>query len=165
MVFFTPRPLRIEGECLVKIRLRETGSKEFLPGTASGLVMNLSKKGACIVLAQLMLEGRHLFFSTLNNDRYYLVLFFEVGDRSGSQVVVPARSIWMDSWTCEPAWLGYDEKAQSHEKDQFVGKLFSEEQLSKGSKISAFKLGVEFHDSQSELFRRFKKIQAGSGSG
>ncbi len=97
MAIFAPRPLRLEAECTVEICLQERGKEEFLPGKCEGNLVNLSREGACVVLSQMFLEGRHLFFSTLNNEHYHLVLFIKNPQTANEAFAIPARSIWMDS--------------------------------------------------------------------
>ncbi len=97
MALFSPRPLRIESEYRVEIRLQENGGGGFLPGICEGILVNVSREGACIVLSQMLLEGRHLFFSTLNSERYHLVLLIKNPQAGDECFEVPARSAWMDS--------------------------------------------------------------------
>ncbi len=106
MTFFSLRPLRVKSECRVEIRLQNRGSGELLPGLCTGVMVNVSRGGAGLVLSQMLLEGRHLFFSTLNNDQYHLVLFIENPGSSDESFAIPARSVWMDScrYRDEPAF-------------------------------------------------------------
>lgn len=97
MTFFSPRPLRLESEFRVMISMQECGSTDLLPGSSSGIMVDISEGGACLVLSKVVSEGRHLFFSTLDSDRYNLVLLIENPRSSDESFTVPARSVWMDS--------------------------------------------------------------------
>jgi hypothetical protein len=123
MVFFTPKALRIEGECRVDIRLQEYGHKTYLPGVATGVIVNLSKKGACLMLQQMLLEGRHLFFSTLNTESCQLVLFFNLAPESKSPIIVSGRSVWMDYHSAEDK-SAFKVGIEFHENQNHLLKIF-----------------------------------------
>jgi len=97
MIFILSRLLRLETEYRGKIALQERGRGDLLPGEPLGCVMvNISRKGACLVLSKILLEGRHLFFTALNNDQYHLVLLLvnpETGEESFEYQ--PALSGWI----------------------------------------------------------------------
>ncbi len=97
MAFFSPRSLRIEADCAVEIRLQEYGSGNFLPGKCEGNLTNVSRDGACIILPKMLLEGKHLFFATLDSKRYHLVIFITNPPKNDAPFRVAARSVWMDS--------------------------------------------------------------------
>ena len=98
MSFFSPRPLlRVESEHRVKVSLQDNINKELLPGSCFGVMVNISQGGACLVLSKMLLEGRHLFFSTLNNEHFHLVLSIENPESGDDTFTVSARSVWMDS--------------------------------------------------------------------
>ncbi len=97
MIFFSPRPLRLKSECRVKISLQERKSGELLSDSCCAVMVDISVGGACLVLSQMLLEGRHLFFSTLDSDRYHLVLEINNPGSSDESFSISARSVWMDS--------------------------------------------------------------------
>lgn len=97
MGFFSPRLSRMESDYRVGVRLQDDNSGELLPGSCFGVITSISQGGACLVLSKMMLEGKHLFFSTLNNERYHLVLLVENPKLRDEIIQVPARSVWMDS--------------------------------------------------------------------
>lgn len=98
MNFFPPRLLRLETEYQVKVALQEKGRGALLQGKRlPGVMVNFSKRGACLVLSKVMLEGKHLFFTTLNSDQYYLELMIESSERGNEHFAIPATSVWMDS--------------------------------------------------------------------
>ncbi len=97
MSFFSSRPLRLGSEPRVRVSLQDTISGERLPGSCVGVMVNISQGGACLVLTKMLLEGRHLFFSTLNNESYHLVLLIENPELRDEIFTVSARSVWMDS--------------------------------------------------------------------
>ncbi len=101
MAIFTTRPLRVGTECTVEIRLQERRTGSYLPGVCPGLLMDISQKGACVVVPKMLLEGKHLFFTTLNSDRYQLIIHIEKPIESVESFTVSAFSIWMDSFLSE----------------------------------------------------------------
>lgn len=98
MIFLLSRLLRSETEYRVKISMQERGRGELLPGEPLACVMvNISREGACLVLSKILLEGRHLFFTTLNNDQYHLVILLANPETGEESFAIPASSVWMDS--------------------------------------------------------------------
>lgn len=97
MRFFSPRLLRVESEYRVGVRLQDNKSGELLPASCFGIMVNISQEGACLVLSKMLLEGRHLFFSTLNNEHHHLVLLIENPVLRDETFIISARSVWMDS--------------------------------------------------------------------
>jgi len=98
MFFFPSRLLRLETEYRVKIALQEWGRAGPLPGEPLCAVMvNLSQGGASMVLSKILLEGRHLFFSTLNSSQYHVVVLLDIPKDGDDLLSIPASSIWMDS--------------------------------------------------------------------
>ena len=103
MMFFSPRPLRLESEYRIGIRLQESKSGVFMPGLRSCVMVNISRGGVCLVLSQMLLERKHLFFSALDSDQYNLVLLIDNPESSEQSFAIPARSVWMDSCHYENA--------------------------------------------------------------
>ena len=97
MIFFSPRLLRLKLEYRVGVRLQDNKKGELLPASCSGVIVNISQEGACLVLSKMLLEGRHLFFSTLNNEHHHLVLLIENPTLGDETFIISARSVWMDS--------------------------------------------------------------------
>ena len=124
MIFFPSRLLRLETEHRVKIALQEWGRGDLLPGEPLGGVMvSISQGGACLVLSKILLGGRHLFFSTLNNDQYNLVLLLAPLKAGDEDFAIPARSVWMDScfYKRQPAFkIGLS----FHERQKQLFRLF-----------------------------------------
>jgi len=106
MPFFPNRLLRLKSEYRVGVSLQESNSGEFHPGLCFGIMENISQEGVCLVLSQMLLEGKHLFFSTLDNEQYHLVLLIDNPKSSQECFSIPARSVWMDSCSYkeEPAF-------------------------------------------------------------
>jgi len=77
-----------------------------LPGSCSGVMVDISQEGVCLVLPQMLLEGKHLFFSTLNSDKYHLALLIDSPESDDEVISVSARSVWMDAcqYKEEPAF-------------------------------------------------------------
>lgn len=97
MIFFSPRPLRFESGYTVAIGLQERKSGLRLPGSCPGAIVDISEAGACLVPSQILLEGRHLFFSTLESDMYHLVITVDNPQSSDESFIISARSVWMNS--------------------------------------------------------------------
>jgi len=99
MVPFLFRSQRIEHDLNMQVGLQDIHTGEPLPGMTSTTVVNFSPQGACLILPNLIVNGRHLFYATLNKDRYNLLLHFE--DRNGieGECTIAAQPIWMD--TCQ----------------------------------------------------------------
>ena len=97
MNFFSPRPLRLETGYMVTIGLQDRQSGLRLPGRCSGVIVDISEGGVCLVLSQILLERKHLFFSTLDSERYHLDLRIINPLDSDESFVISARSVWMDS--------------------------------------------------------------------
>jgi hypothetical protein len=97
MKFFPSRLARVESEYRVEVKLQDHKSSELLPASCAGIMVNISQGGACLVLFKLMLEGKHLFFSTLNNEHHHLVVLIENPVSPKETVIIPACSVWMDS--------------------------------------------------------------------
>ncbi|MBW1636948.1 MAG: PilZ domain-containing protein [Deltaproteobacteria bacterium] len=107
MTIFPFRPTRQEAEHKVRICLQESKSGENLPGSCSGVMVDISQEGVCLVLPQMLLEGKHLFFATLNSDKYHLALMIDNPASDDDEVIsVSARSVWMDAcqYKKEPAF-------------------------------------------------------------
>jgi len=97
MNFFLPRQLRSRIEFRVKLALQECKSGIVLPGSCSAVMIDISKKGTCLVLSQMLLGGKHLFFSTLNNDKFHLLILIDNPGDNKEPLAIPASSVWMDS--------------------------------------------------------------------
>lgn len=76
MSFLAPRLLRVELEYRIGVSLQDKNG-ERLSGSCAGVMISISQGGACLILSRMLPGGRHLFFSTLNNERYHLLLLVE----------------------------------------------------------------------------------------
>ncbi len=99
MVPFLFRPPRIELHLIMRVGLQDMHTGIPLPGLITTTVINFSPQGACLVLPKLTINGNHLFYETLNSDSYNLLLYPEGRDGFDEELMIAARSIWMD--TCE----------------------------------------------------------------
>jgi hypothetical protein len=83
----------------MSVGLQDMHTSISLPGLITTTVINFSPQGACLLLPTLAINGKHLFYETLNSDSYNLLL--HPGDVNGAEngLTIAARSIWMDS--CE----------------------------------------------------------------
>ena len=99
MISFQFRSPRIEHELIMSVGLQDIRTGAPVPGLLTATIINFSVRGASMILPTLTLNGKHLFYETLNSDRYNLLLYPE-GPKSGDDAsTIAARSIWMDS--CE----------------------------------------------------------------
>jgi len=99
MVSFLFRTSRLDTELVMQVGLQEIQSGKLIPGQLTTTVVNVSQVGACLILPKLDINGKHLFFATLNSDRYNLFLRPEKQLREEDDFTIPAQSLWMDS--CE----------------------------------------------------------------
>lgn len=99
MVPFLFRAPRIEYELTMSVGLQDMITGIPLSGLISTTVINFSPEGACLILPKLSINGKHLFYSTLNSDSYNLLLYFDGPNDTEEELIIAARSVWMD--TCE----------------------------------------------------------------
>ena len=99
MASFLFRSLRIEHDLIMKVGLQDMHTGTALPGLITTTVINFSPQGACLILPNLTIGGKHLFFETLNSDSYNLLLHLDCLDDVEDVPTIAARPIWMDS--CE----------------------------------------------------------------
>lgn len=99
MAPFLFRSPRIEHHLIMRVGLQDMLTSISLPALITTTVINFSPEGACLLLPTLAINGKHLFYETLNSDSYNLLL--HPGDVNGAEdeFTIAARSIWMDS--CE----------------------------------------------------------------
>ncbi len=83
----------------MKVGLQDMHTGTALPGLITTTVINFSPQGACLILPNLTINGKHLFFETLNSDSYNLLLHLDCLDDVEEVPTIAARPIWMDS--CE----------------------------------------------------------------
>lgn len=83
----------------MNVGLQDKKTGDHLPGLMTTTVINFSPQGACLILPTLTLDGRHLFYATLNSDRYNLLLHFKRQNHNDEESTIAAAPIWMDS--CE----------------------------------------------------------------
>lgn len=95
--FFSRRPEKIETTLGVSISLQDAVTGEIHPAVLSGTVTECTEDGARLQLAKLMADGKHIFFSTLDSERYHLLLDFDLLAQIDQPTEVTAQSIWMDS--------------------------------------------------------------------
>jgi hypothetical protein len=99
MVPFFFRSERLEQELMMHVGLQDIHTKESIPGLIAATVINFSPKGACLIIPNPAIDGKHLFFDTLHSNRYNLVLFFAEQGNGSDSYTIAAESVWMDS--CE----------------------------------------------------------------
>jgi hypothetical protein len=99
MVPFLFRSQRIEHDLNMQVGLQDILTGESLPDLLTTTVVNFSPQGACLILPNLIVNGQHLFYATLNKDRYNLLLYFDGRNEIEGEFTIAAEPIWMD--TCE----------------------------------------------------------------
>ncbi|TKB27051.1 hypothetical protein FCL47_07680 [Desulfopila sp. IMCC35006] len=68
-----------------------------LPGRLTATVINFSPSGACLIVPKPALNGKHIFYETLNSDDYTLLLHVEQSEGADDTSTISARSVWMNS--------------------------------------------------------------------
>ncbi|WP_458775810.1 hypothetical protein [Desulforhopalus sp. 52FAK] len=96
MVSFPFRETRITSNIPVWLRLQANSNLELHPGRIEAKIINVSKGGACLLTPKLLIEGKHLFFTTLNSSHNLLLQSHESMETLGD-FTLTAHSVWMDS--------------------------------------------------------------------
>lgn len=96
MLSFAFRDPRIETNLTVRLRLQEISTEHLHPGSVNATIVNISKSGACLLIEQLLINGKHLFFTTLNST-HIMTLQSTDNTEKIKKFNVSAQSIWMDS--------------------------------------------------------------------
>ncbi len=88
---------RISIEIPVNVFLQNKTTGKISSRHAPGTLVNLSKVGACIIFTKIILDGTHLFFTSLEQAENNLFLKdFSVND---AESCVVATAVWMDICT------------------------------------------------------------------
>jgi hypothetical protein len=95
--FFSRKPARLETIINVSVSLQDGVTGEVHPAVLDGVITECSERSARLQLPKLMVEGKHVFFSTLQNERYHLLLDFEPLAENDQPTEIAARSVWMDT--------------------------------------------------------------------
>ena len=83
----------------MNVGLQDMHTGSPLPGLTTTTIINFSPEGACLILPNLTISGKHLFYETLNSDSYNLLLYPEGRNGVEDECTIAAKSIWMNS--CE----------------------------------------------------------------
>lgn len=97
MVSFAFKTPRIETNIPVFLRLQENGTEHLHPGSVSATMVDISKSGACLLIPKLLINGKHLFFATLNST-HVMILQSEENTGNIKKFNISAQSVWMDSY-------------------------------------------------------------------
>jgi len=97
MLSFAFRDTRIETNIPVCLRLQKNGTEHLHPGSVSATIVNISKSGACLLISKLLINGKHLFFATLNSS-HTMILQSEENTGKIKTFNIAAQSVWMDSY-------------------------------------------------------------------
>ncbi len=96
MVAFPFKKTRLSSNIPIWLSLQANSNQELHPGRIEATIINISKSGACLLTPKLMIDGRHLFFTTLNSSNSLVLQSHESIDTI-DDFSFTARSIWMDS--------------------------------------------------------------------
>lgn len=96
MLSFAFRDPRIETNIPVWLRLQENDTEHLHPGSVSATIVNISKSGACLLIPKPLINGKHLFFATLNST-HIMILHSEENTGISKKFNISAQSVWMDS--------------------------------------------------------------------
>jgi hypothetical protein len=80
----------------MSVGLQDMHTGTHLPGLITATVINFSPQGACLVVPKMTINGKHLFYTTLNNDCYNLLLYAEGPKNIEEEFIIAAQSVWMD---------------------------------------------------------------------
>lgn len=83
----------------MRVGLQDIHTGISFPDLINTTVINFSPQGACLILSSLTINGKHIFYATLNSDRYNLLLYSGEPNDNDPMSTIVAQSIWMDS--CE----------------------------------------------------------------
>ena len=97
MVSFTLKKTRIVSNLPIWIRLQETSTKQLHPGQGNATIVNISKDGACLHIPQPLINGKHLFYATLNSTHTLLLQSQDTTNKI-DDFSISAQSVWMDSF-------------------------------------------------------------------
>jgi len=88
---------RISIEIPVNVFLQNKSTGKISTRHVTGILVNLSKVGACIIFTKILLDGTHLFFTSLEQAENNLFLKdFPINDDASC---VTATAVWMDICT------------------------------------------------------------------
>ena len=96
MGLFNFRRKRISVQLPAQIHLLERRSDTVSEDHHSGVIVSVSRGGACLVVEKVILGGEHIFFKTQDQGSHLLLIKAGV-----DEIVAEAHceSIWMDSYT------------------------------------------------------------------
>lgn len=95
MVFFKMRSPRVSVEIPITIFLKDRNSGVLSKESLAGVLVQLSPKGARVVVQKVMLGGDHIFFSSQEKNRFYLCIP-ELSIENQGEYEINAISVWMD---------------------------------------------------------------------
>ena len=95
---FLFRSHRIEHELSMNVGLQDLHTGKPLSELMPAVVINFSPEGACLILSRLTINGKHIFYETLNNDSCNLLLYPEGLNDFDDESIIVARSVWLDTY-------------------------------------------------------------------
>jgi hypothetical protein len=81
----------------LKVTTRDGVDNSVKAGPFSGRILNLSHHGACLLMSQVIIGAFHVFYSTLENDSFYLLLEIPIPPTMELHTI-NARPVWLDSY-------------------------------------------------------------------
>ena len=82
----------------VELYLYDRNNDCLLPGRVTALVLDRSSQGVGLKFSQVLLDGKHLFYSALDSDTIFLTLVFQPSDDDDPEKMTTllARPVWFD---------------------------------------------------------------------
>lgn len=88
---------RISTQQDVDLYLYNKGNDSQLTGTVTALLIDLSKQGARLEFSQVLLDGKHLFYTALASDTVFIAIVFPpTDDDPETMTTLLARPVWFD---------------------------------------------------------------------
>lgn len=80
----------------IEITAQHAGTGKVLAGPLRGRLFDLSKDGACLLLSEIMDHSYHLFYSTQENNLFFLNIFLGYTPESDEDLKISALPLWFN---------------------------------------------------------------------
>ncbi|MCX5871112.1 MAG: PilZ domain-containing protein [Deltaproteobacteria bacterium] len=81
----------------VDLYLYDRNNDSQLTGRVTALLLDLSKQGARLEFSQVLIDGKHLFYATLDSDAIFIAIVFPPTDDDPEKITtLLARPVWFD---------------------------------------------------------------------
>lgn len=87
---------RISIEHEINLHLYDLQTHSRLTGGLPALLADLSVQGAGLKFSQVLIDGRHLFYSALDSNTVGILLIFPPRENDSEEVEIAVRPIWFD---------------------------------------------------------------------